>query len=179
MRIPGSWSVPEIQSGMSAKELDSVKEPIVSEQRKFVSGAPHRRMIAVLAALWIALACSCGAGEPDETEDALPPLSSHDPAVRLNISVGLVNKRLLFTNLSGTAVTRILVVFNEGDPVNEFKHTIGVVQANSMMHFTPSLFKNAEGLKFNVDQHEVKTVTAYADTPKGRGRYYGAYLGKN
>ncbi len=144
-----------------------------------MNGALHRRMIVVLAALWIALACSCGAGEPEETEDALPPLSSHDPAVRLNISVGLVNKRLLFTNLSGTAVTRILVIFNAGDPLNEFKHTIGVVQANSMMHFTPSLFKNAEGLKFDLDKHEVKTVTAYADTPKGRGRYYGAYLGKN
>jgi len=132
-----------------------------------------RRYFAAFVLLAALIGCQ-SAEKPAEPIEV--PLTSFDSSVVLNISVGFFNGRLLFTNQSMVDLDRILVIVNEGEQdAAEFRGSINQMKANSMLHFTPTIFKNAAGDKLNPKQHEVKSIAVYADSPNGRGRWYGSY----
>jgi hypothetical protein len=104
------------------------------------------------------------------------PLTSFDSSVVLNISVGFFNGRLLFTNQSAVDLDRILVIVNEGaQDATEFRGSINGMKANSMLHFTPTIFKDTAGEALDPKENEIRNIAVYADSPDGRGRWYGSY----
>lgn len=132
-----------------------------------------RRYLAVFVLLAALMGCQSAeeAAEPIEV-----PLTSFDSSVELNVSVGFFNGRLLFTNQSAVDLNRILVVVNEGEQDTvEFRGSINQMKANTMLHFTPTIFKNAAGDKLNPKEDDVRSIAVYADSPDGRGRWYGSY----
>jgi hypothetical protein len=132
-------------------------------------GLPAFAMLALLGLL-----CCSPAPEPEPEKPAAPTAES-DPGVTLSLSVGLINNRLLFSNSSATLLQRILVVINEGSGETEFRHTISLVQPNATIHYSPGVCAAKDGSRWDPAQNEAKTITVYADTGAGRGRWYGSY----
>lgn len=136
----------------------------------------RRCLPAAAAVLACCLAFACGVA--DEQPQAPPveaPLTSFDSGLELNISVGFFNGRLLFTNQSELPLKRILVVVNEGEGETEYRGELSGMQPNFMLHYSPTIFSNTSGLKLDPKAVELKSVTVYADTPQGRGRWSGNY----
>jgi len=132
--------------------------------------------LAAAAALACCLAFACGtADEQQQPPPVEAPLTSFDSGVELNISVGFFNGRLLFTNQSDLPLKRILVVVNEGEGETEYRGEMSGMQPNFMLHYSPTIFSNPSGVKLDPKAVELNSVTVYADTPRGRGRWSGNY----
>lgn len=123
------------------------------------------------------LAALVGCQSADEPAEPIEvPLTSFDSSVVLNISVGFFNGRLLFTNQSSVDLDRILVIVNEGEQdAAEFRGSINRMKANSMLHFTPTIFKDTAGETLDPKEDDIRSIAVYADSPSGRGRWYGSY----
>jgi len=132
-----------------------------------------RRRFAALVLLAVLIGCQ-SVEQPAEPIEV--PLTSFDSSVVLNISVGFFNGRLLFTNQSAVDLDRILVIVNEGaQDATEFRGSINGMKANSMLHFTPTIFKDTAGEALDPKENEIRNIAVYADSPDGRGRWYGSY----
>ncbi len=137
---------------------------------------PWRRHLLVVGATFVCgLLLACGGAEDEEAAPVEVPLTSFDSEVQLNISVGFFNGRLLFTNQSSLLLERILVVVNQGEGENEYRAQLSGMKPNFMLHYSPTLFSNEAGTKLDPKAIELNSVTVYADTPEGRGRWSGNY----
>ena len=135
-----------------------------------------RRLLAAgVVAVLCAVTMGCFSSPRQEEPPEETPLTDFDPGVTLNISAGFFNSRLLFTNQSSVRLERILVVVNENEGEKEFRGEISGLQPNSMLHFSSTIFVNSAGEKLDASPANLNSVTVYADTPEGRGRWSGSY----
>lgn len=140
------------------------------------TGLWPRSLLAAGTAFAYCLSFACGtAAEEQQAAPVEVPLTSFDSGVELNVSVGFFNGRLLFTNQSDLPLKRILVVVNEAEGEIEYRGEMSGMQPNFMLHYSPTIFSNSAGLKLDPKAVELKSVTVYADTPQGRGRWSGSY----
>lgn len=133
---------------------------------------------SLLAALLLgAVGCAAvfdRAGGSDLSEEDLA-----DPALATvqlkGVVVGLVGSGILVQNHSPEGLKSVVIVLNENGQNGGYRFRASDLGPNSTHTFLTQVFRNESGDALNTEQTQITSFALYADSPRGRGFWRGAY----
>ena len=131
-------------------------------------GSPNRKRPAFFIGLCLLI---LGCTQPSETEQAGDVKRQNVP---LNISAGPIGNRVLITNHSGEILANISMILNEQDE-GGYRHELGRLLPNATLHFAVRVYKKQDGSRYTGSAKQITSITVFADTPSGSGRWYSSY----
>ena len=130
--------------------------------------SPHRKRPAFLIGLCLLI---LGCTLPPETDEAADARQGNLP---LSISAGPIGNRVLITNHSREILTNIAMILNEGDD-GGYLHKLGRLLPGATLHFAFRVYKKQDGTRYPGTAKQITSITVFADTPGGSGRWYSTY----
>ena len=130
--------------------------------------SPHRKRPAFLIGLCLLI---LGCTLPPETDEAADARQGNVP---LSISAGPIGNRVLITNHSREILTNIAMILNEGDD-GGYRHNLSRLLPNATLHFIFRVYKKQDGTRYTGTAKQITSITVFADTPRGSGRWYSTY----
>ncbi len=131
----------------------------------------HRGRPAFLIGLCLLI---LGCTLPSQTDEATEAAEAKQRNVRLSISAGPIGNRVLITNHSQEVLSDISMILNQGDG-GGYRHTLGRLLPNATLHFTFRVYKKQDGTRYTGTAQQITSITVFADTPRGSGRWYSTY----
>lgn len=107
-----------------------------------------------------------------EAENGAQPVP--DREIELQMAAGPIGQRLLVTNHSSEPFENLVMIVNEDDN-GGYTLKISRIESQASMHFGLNAFRDSNGERYDPDQSWVRTVTVFADTPSGHGRWRSSY----
>ena len=129
---------------------------------------PDRKRPALLIGLCLLI---LGCTLPSETDEAGDAKRESAP---LNISAGPIGNRVVITNHSREILTNISMILNEGDE-GGYRHNLGRLLPNATLHFAVRVYKKQDGTRYTGTAKQITSITVFADTAGGSGRWYSTY----
>ena len=126
-------------------------------------------LIFLVAAVGASL-MSCGP-EPEPVN----PMDQKSTIQLSGVVVGVVGLGVLFQNHTSETLEHVRIVVNEGSPDREYKFEIKSIIDNSTQKFLIRAFRNEDGISLDPKNVDVRSMTVYASTSKGRGSWRGTY----
>ncbi len=81
---------------------------------------------------------------------------------------------MLITNHSGEILANISMILNEQDE-GGYRHELGRLLPNATLHFAVRVYKKQDGSRYTGSAKQITSITVFADTPSGSGRWYSSY----
>ena len=135
--------------------------------RKHPSYPDRKRPVFLIGLCLLVLGCTLPSGM-NEASDA------KRENVPLSISAGPIGNRVLITNHSREILTNISMILNEGDE-GGYRHNLGKLLPNATLHFAVRVYKKQDGTRYTGTAKQITSITVFADTPGGSGRWYSTY----
>ena len=111
---------------------------------------------------------------PPDTGEAPAATEARQGNLPLSISAGPIGNRVLITNHSREILTNIAMILNEGDD-GGYRHNLGRLLPNATLHFAFRVYKKQDGTRYTGTAKQITSITVFADTPRGSGRWYSTY----
>ncbi len=141
---------------------------------------PALLSLGLLSLSCIAAGC---APTPDsavsESAPSLAPEDYPDPAAATvpiaGVTVGVVGMGVILENHSIEDLGNVEIVINEGSAEGGFRFYVPRIGSNTTNTYLAQVFRTEAGEKLNPVATKVENFALYADTPRGRGYWRGAY----
>ncbi len=133
------------------------------------NGSINRIVTSVLIAVVALLGCL-----PLSMEEASKKVQEFE----LKMAAGPIGERILVSNHSNEPWENVVMIINDQPDGSGYKLTLSKFSERASLHFGMRVFRNSEGERFDSNNDGMKTLTVYADTPSGKGRWRSSYRQK-
>lgn len=145
-----------------------------------LSNAGPQAPTLILAGLLIGLASGCFPA-PDDPAVFVPlsPEDYPDPGAATEqirgVTVGVVGTGVIIENHSVEDLRNVEIVINEGGAEGGFRFYVPQILSNTTNTYLAQVFKSEGGDVLKPMATKIISFALYADTPRGRGYWRGAY----